>query len=518
MSRLARTLVIGLDGATWDLLDPLFDGGHAPHLADLVAGSARGELLATFPPVTAPSWTSFATGLNPGRHGVFDFFDLDGDRYRKRVINLSRMREACLWDHVEQAGGRSVVMNLPTVYPAKTIAGICVSGMLTPSGQPAFRPAWLQERLEPALGRYEIDAPWPGGGAEALPQYLDTTRTCVETRGRWAKALLRAERWDLGVVVFVAPDRLQHKAWNSLRHGSGPGRVREAGLAVWRALDQAVAGLLEVAGSECDVYLVSDHGFGGAARELEANVALAQAGLLRRRPGALASVRATKLARHALGPTSPRRGGQGGVGESTTGRAFERLVDWPRTRAFMLSVTDMGIYVNTRGRFAQGIVEPGAERESVVAEIQEALGNLRDGTDRHAPLPMKTMRREDLFEGPRVSEAADLLFVADSGAIHCGTRADGPLIHDAPFLRGDGNHRLEGIVTLRGADITAGATIPEATILDLAPTILERMGINLEASLDGRALRPTGDGRALAPWEAGPKCRQAILALGAQGP
>ena len=66
-----RLLVIGLDGVGFDLVAPWVEAGKLPGLGRLLDEGAQGPLLSTIPPLTGPAWTSFQTGVNPGKHGIF---------------------------------------------------------------------------------------------------------------------------------------------------------------------------------------------------------------------------------------------------------------------------------------------------------------------------------------------------------------------------------------------------------------------------------------------------------------
>ncbi|MAE72013.1 MAG: hypothetical protein CME06_16290 [Gemmatimonadetes bacterium] len=493
--RRRRVLVIGLDGATWQLIEPLTERGHLPHLKSLLDSSRRGVLRATFPPVTAPSWTSFATGVNPGRHGVFDFFELEPGRYRKRIVDLSRWPVDPIWRRVEAAGRRAVVVNFPALHPAEVGRGVSIAGMMARGMSSSFfEPRSLYHELRRELGEYEIDAPWPGGGEESLPAYFAAVERCTRNRGRWAERILRGAPWDLALVVFVTPDRLQHKAWSALIQASrcrpARGSVGEAALRAFAAMDEAIGALVLRTGPRDDVLVASDHGFGSAHGVFEPNVFLAEAGLLVRRPLPLAAVRIGKATRSAWRrvPLVRRRRSTGaGVGDATTGQAFESLVDWSRSRAFALSATDMGIYLNTRGRFPEGIVSPGVERESVVRDLIAAFEDARNPSD-GSRLRIRAIPRESIFSGPFVELAPDLLFVVEGGSVHCGTRVDGSVLHEAGFLRGDGNHRLEGIYAHRGEGVAPGTDSRGVEMVDMAPTILERMGIGGGEEMEGAPL------------------------------
>ncbi len=484
-------MVIGLDGATWDLLGPLCERDLMPNLRALRDQSLWGVLNATYPPVTAPSWTTFATGVNPGRHGVFDFFTLEPGKYGKRLIDLAQPAAPPIWQRVKAAGGTPVVINFPALYPATPDCGVSVAGMLAPNTDSRFfSPRHLFTALRPRVGEYQIDVRWPGGGAEALPRYCRAIAALTRARTRWAEAILTAGAWDLAIVVYVTLDRLGHKAWGVLQQlARGDDKPEtELTVAVGEALtelDRGIGQLLAMAGPDTDIYLASDHGFGPGGEVFEPNVLLAERGLLALHGGRTALVRMAKRLRDGLIAPAGRVARKGwGVAPTTTGRAFAHLVDWSRTRAFALSVTDMGIYVNQQGRFPQGMVRGEADRRAVVEEVMACLAELRHPLSGRR-LAVETRRREEIFHGQWTEAAPDLLFVVEGGALHSGTRTHGARVHAADFLRGDGNHRQEGIFACRAVGIGSGRTRHPWAIEDIAPTILQRMGIPGAAEMDG---------------------------------
>ncbi len=145
-----RLVVLGLDGATWSVLDPMRQRGLMPNLDAYLAGAASGTLRSTIPPVTTAAWTTMMTGCGPARHGVFDHRYYDAAEGRMKVNHSGRIRVPTLW-HLLSASGRSIVcLNVPGLYPPLKVRGIVVSGMDAPhlrrrcrrhrSSPPAARP------------------------------------------------------------------------------------------------------------------------------------------------------------------------------------------------------------------------------------------------------------------------------------------------------------------------------------------------------------------------------------------
>jgi predicted AlkP superfamily phosphohydrolase/phosphomutase len=121
-----KVAVFGLDGITFDLLQPWLDEGRMPNLARLLAEGAGGRLRSTIPPVSASAWASFATGSNPGQHGLVDFTYPEQEGYRIMVSNGRTRSAPALWEIVGQAGGQTGVVSMPMTYPPRPLEGFMV--------------------------------------------------------------------------------------------------------------------------------------------------------------------------------------------------------------------------------------------------------------------------------------------------------------------------------------------------------------------------------------------------------
>src|SRR5262245_8057341 len=157
-----RVLVIGLDGATYDILVPLAEAGVTPNLAELLRDAALYQLRSTEPYTTPVAWTSFLTGCDVATHGVLDYRFLDHER-RELLLNHSG-RIACptLFHEVAAAGGQVVSLSLPMTFPAPAgVPGIVVGGLDSPSGAAAMRPyPQFAERLRRAGVNYSVETIW----------------------------------------------------------------------------------------------------------------------------------------------------------------------------------------------------------------------------------------------------------------------------------------------------------------------------------------------------------------------
>ena len=188
-----RVLTVAIDGATMDLIKPWADAGKLPALAKLIREGVSGRLESTLPPVTSPAWPSFATGKNPGKHGVFDFIANTQGEFG--LVNASSIDGRTLWDLLSSYGARVGIMGVPVTYPPSPVNGYMITGLLSPKGAEISYPQGFLSRYEEELGRYRV-APSIGYKRGKEEPFLADLRDMVRQRGRFALKLMEGEPWD----------------------------------------------------------------------------------------------------------------------------------------------------------------------------------------------------------------------------------------------------------------------------------------------------------------------------------
>ncbi len=363
-----RVLVIGWDGAEPRIVEKLLAEGKLPNLAALIATGAYTRIRSTVRPESSVAWTTFATGVEPGEHGVFGFTRQIPGSYQTELVSTRCVRQPFFWETLGQQGKRVAILNMPMAYPPRPVNGWLVCGLMTPDDRSQFTyPATLGPEL---LGRgYVIDAdPITVDERESRRDYLQRMTDQVRERTRLALSLLGELDWDLGMVIFTELDRLQHFYWAD-HNPYHPRRPEDPFVGAitdhYVELDQALGRLAAVAGSEASVIVMSDHGFGPCARQFLVNNWLIQAGWLALKgdlqhmalPGrSLAQfARRIPLARQV----KRRFFGKRSLINRAERRMFLNMVDWSRTRAWYTDVG--GVRLNVRGREPEGLVSPGAE-------------------------------------------------------------------------------------------------------------------------------------------------------------
>jgi predicted AlkP superfamily phosphohydrolase/phosphomutase len=515
-----RVLVIGLDGADGAVLDPLCTAGRLPNLSAWCSGGA--PLRSVVPPMSFPAWSTFATGREPGAHGLFDFTQKVEGAYRIRFVNASNRAGEPFWMRATRAGRRVLCLGVPATYPPDAVDGLLVPGFDAPvstgsSAALASDPA-LYERIAARAGpwmRADLDETAHDGDwhERAVARLLAR----VDRKLGFALEALRVLREEgrapeLAIVVFSESDTVAHHYWRdhdpaSPRHDPNASAVRKGAVAaVYERLDAATGALRDAFGADAACAIVSDHGQGGASRRVvHVNRRLADCGLFARRTGGALDTIARRARDAALRALPPRavqalfRRARGSAARLESAARFGG-VDWPRTAAFSEEVnTQPAVWINAAGREAAGSVAP-ADRERVVRDVVDALldWTLEDG----GPVVAWAQPREDVYAGPYVARAPDVVFqlALEAGYAHSLVatpwRRDGVaavrVLGDDELGGGrgrgmNGTHRRDGIWLALGGDAAWRAGRP-AAIGAVAAHVLRALGIEADGDREhGRA-------------------------------
>jgi predicted AlkP superfamily phosphohydrolase/phosphomutase len=515
-----KIMIIGLDAATWDLIGPWAAKGYLPSLSKLVDQGVSGKLESAIPPLTPPAWTSFMTGLNPGKHGIFHFLENTPGAYAMRYSNGGSRRAPTLWRKLSDAGRAVGVINVPFTYPPESVNGFQISGMDTPSEKSAFiYPPALREELEHEFGKLILEIRFLGflSNDERRNEVLAGLESCDEQWLRAALYLMEKYPVDVMMCTFMSIDTVQHYFWHYMdekhfQHDpSGAHKYRDAIRRVYERLDRAVGELLEKLPGDCTLCVVSDHGGGPVPdRRVYLNRYLAQLGLLKYRTDSrrgFARMR-QKLIRKVYemirgSLTSDQKkwlASNFPLAREKFEDAYTSVsnIDWSATKAFCSEVpaNPASISINLEGVYPQGIVRP-ADYEKLCAFITQQLGELRDPRD-GSPIIPRVYRREELFHGPFSREAPDLVLdwwsdKAFTMGVSFPDEGDQPVLEirrREPMRQPEwsGTHRSEGILLMRGPHVCKNAVIQGARLVDMVPTLLYLLGEKIPAGLDGRIL------------------------------
>lgn len=502
-----KVFVLGLDGASPGVIDTLISKGKLPAFRRLKEEGTAGKLRTTIPPITGSAWSSFMTGKNPGKHGIFDFIHRKEGTYQLAPINAKLREGRPFWSWAGDAGKKVCLFNVPVTYPPERVNGMMVTGMLTPSNKTdyTFPPSLAKELDRVTQGyRIHITESYSKGREERFLKHLEEM---TEMRKKAMEYLFGLEDWDIFIAIFEGTDTIQHELWHCsdrthFRHDPSQEKYLDAIPDYYGRMDGILSEVMERwIGPEWNLIVMSDHGAGPLNKLLYVNNLLMRKGFLRLKKGVLPSVR-NLLFRQGVVPMTfyhfllkiglgrLKKKARFGQSESLLKPFFLSFedVDWSRTRAYSIGSTAGQIYINLKGREPGGIVQPGTEYEEVREAIIQELKGLKE-EDTNKAVVKEIYRKEELYTGPHLKEAPDIVFLPRDLKIAAFGEYEFASHRVLDPSRGvSGSHRMDGLLMMKGKRIRRGAGIEGAEIIDLAPSILHFLDLPVPKEMDGKVL------------------------------
>ena len=501
-----KVFCVGLDGATFDVIDPLIAKGKLPALEKLLASGTRARLASTVPPLSAPAWVSFMTGTNPGRHGVFHFRAMDEGTLGSSLVGSWAYRGRTIFDYASRAGLDVLAFRVPMTYPPWPLQGVMVAGFPTPDPRTNYSsPTEVAERIGPLVKLSPFKAMMANLDAqiENIDFYLErSTKALVE---------LAAERdADLFCYVNSATDWIAHKFWRYSDprapgyepHASDNGTLLES---FYEKVDASLGALLDEAADDALVIVLSDHGTGPrTVNRFNTNAWLEELGLWERSPrnmsgSALKTEVIQWVKKNVPGKTSlkpwlwqkfpPLRSA---LRSSAQGlRDYGGAMNSARSRTYRMSLHDHveGVNVNLVGREPDGIVEAG-DFESTREQVIEAARSMTDpATGRR--LFHAVHKREELYEGAHAHLAPDVVLILDPEEHEFGTGSGKKgvfsRVPSSHLGHSSATHRPDGILAMAGPGVRTGE-LEGIQLIDVPATILWALGLEVPDEMDGRVL------------------------------
>lgn len=488
-----RSIIFGVDGLTFRILNPLMERGDLPNFRKLREAGCEAILESRYPPLTPVAWTSLSTGLKPARHGVYDFWEYEEQREKgtARVAHIQTKRKGgkAIWNILSEYGKQVLVVNIPSTYPPEAVNGIMLSGYMTPSSDADFTyPLAFKEELYRAVPNYQIDLEHADMFSMKLSgkegPLIDSTLRMTEQRIKLTMYLIKEEPWDFCYVVFVGADRLQHPLWDEIM-ALDP-RVIE----YYHLLDHGLGLILEQLGPDDTLFVVSDHGFQGARRFFDINEYLYGKGLLK-----LANSEQRDRASHftdlkhmldrfkllSLARKTRKALKISGVITEEAVDVYRPVltdVDWRQTLAYVPSISGFG------GGYADIFLTDSLDVERVAKLCTDLKNQVDPQTGQ--PLVEALYTTEVFGTGPYAPPEPHVLLLPNDGITFRMSFGNRRLWDTASKTRG--THQKDGVLYAYGGGIKHGFKAPNAQVYDLVPTVLHSMGLPLPCAFDGRVL------------------------------
>jgi predicted AlkP superfamily phosphohydrolase/phosphomutase len=476
-----RTVVIGLDGGNWDLIEPWLENSDLPNIQRILNEGVYSESHSYIPPVTVPNWKCYSTGKNPGKLGVYRFDHLDVDNEEYVFHHSTDFKSAELWDYLNDEGYRTAVVNMPTTYPPREIDGIMICG--GPDARSSeyrmledtyTHPESLQEDLENEYD-YEIHPKPLISSKDEQGEEVDAIHRLIRLRFEVAYDQFIDGEFDFLHVTSFYSNTLQHFFWREQP-------VYEA----WQIFDEYIGKFLKL--EDTNVVIMSDHGCHNIDHVMYLNNWLIENGYLELETGVddylqkagFTKERALRVAKtfrmtDFLAKVVPDRvqtvvpWEEGVRGQ----RTFEKI-NWENTSAV----------ANTQGLIYLTTDRDSDEYDRVRAELKEKL----EGLDiPGGPLAVQEMHTyEDLYEGPYLDKAPDLVAHQTDGVHMSEATGKSGVHHDTG--RWEAENIPPGIFAAVGPDIRADGDLGTTKISDIAPTLLSMMNCSVPTDMDGEKL------------------------------
>jgi len=479
-----KVLIIGIDGGTFKLITPWVKEGKLPTITELMRGGVHGILKSTIPPVTSPAWQSFMTGCNPGKHGIFCFWDEKG-----RICTSKDLKKPPFWELIGIEGYKSIIIGVPCTWPPKPFNGIIVTGQPVPEGKPYTYPPSIQKEIS-SMG-YII------GSSSQLIRALATSKKAreelIEIERKKTECLIYLAKkysWNLICIVYKAPDQIQHVLYDK----------KHIIFEVYEQIDNLIRQLINTLKPEY-VFIVSDHGFNEYNKVININKYLIDRGYL---------VRVKENSKPAGRPNSEK------VGMSWTrsvlslvGMDQEKLIritpkflldairkfipygirqqliekpvykiDYEKSLAYCIAGTDFGIRINRNKFYSK--MDYDAFRDKLIKELM----SIKD--PKTGKCVFKWIKHaEEVYAGEFTNQAPDLIYSANNGYYPRTQLWGKSTIETSKTFA----HDPDGIFIAHGEGIKENYKLEfDINILDIAPTILYLFDLPIPNYMDGKVL------------------------------
>jgi len=516
-----RTIILGADGATWNVLSRMLAAGKLPNFRRAIDTGASGPLESIENMRSASAWTSMFTGYNPGRHGIYEFYEFKPETYSIEFIPGSHKKVPGFWRYLDHAGQSSGVINTPMTYPAETLtnkSSYMIAGLDGPGkASPRFdAPDGFMARLESAMKcEYVIEPGLTGAIARGNPQEAaDILRAELESKRAAMRIMMDTMPVDCLLFVFRSLDAAQHCFWKWMdpthpKHAQcSPDEIARFGRViddVYALLDDVLGDIFARTGPDDSVIVISDHGFGHKCpvssklnRWLEAHGYLAykDGGS---KPGVVSkalkfvAANTNRSTKEKLARLLP------GLRNWAQSKALFSGVDWSRTRVYSDSQFPR-LRLNIKGREGEGIVDP-KDASALMAELRARLLDMRDSVTGEK-IVRDVFFRDEIYKGPYVAPAEDILVRwREDIVIHGVQMPPGKELpeEELSVMPGEdpkvisGDHQIHGVFIGVGAPFARGAQPAALRLLDLTPTILHLRGLPIPADMDGKVLTQSFD-------------------------
>lgn len=438
LKRKKRVAIISIDGVPYTLAQKMIKEGNFPNFARMIQSGGFAQMRSTIPFVSIVAWSSFMTGKNSGKHGIYGFVERQPDSYKAYLPNRSNIKTSTIWEYLGKKDKRLVVINVPPTYPPEPVNGVLISGFLTPKLEKGVYPQSVYPILEEMGYRIDTD-PWQARNDKE--KFIEDLHVTLDRRVEAMNYFWEEEDWDLFMCHIMGTDRIQHFLWEQWEDGDE--RYAPEFERYFRKVDEVLGYFYDKIDDNTEFVVLSDHGFCRIKKEVNMNYWLQEIGLF-----------------------------------EPAGENADPLDIPPDTPVY--SMPPGRFYLNLEGREPNGMIDPNSY-EDLIQEISKRLVKLED-PETGEPIIKHVYRKNEVYSGSQTDRAPDLIAMAYNGYDLKGGMNKTSLMDKAELV---GMHTYDdALVYIKDHDISKS----DPAIIDLMPTILELMEVDSLRDLDGKSL------------------------------
>ena len=459
---MSKVFVFGIDGAP-----PEYVFGawlkELPNIKSIMDKGCYGSLQSTIPPLSAVAWTSITTGKPPQDTGIFEYIYRKNNDFKDyHVITSKNIKEKSVWQIASEYGKKSIVTFIPITWPIKPFNGIMVTGLLTPSGEDVkyTYPEEIKTEMKAISEKqFHLDvADFRNLTKEEIIELgYDTTKSNVEL----IKNFIKNKEWDLIFSVIQISDRLNHIFWRFLDENHRryePNSPYSSVLKDYlKYVDKKLGEILALLDDDTTIIILSDHGMLSMHNRINLSDWLIKESYLVLKEPVSEKIKLDKS-----------------------------MIDWTKTKVFAIGAYEGQLFINLKGREPEGIVTV-SEYDSLVEELKSKLELIRG--DDGSKLNTKIFTKKEDFQGSHNSHAPDILVYFDNLHYGCNTSLIGNdtlWSLETAVGKDDCGHSHAGIFCMN--DSRTKGKMKGLCVLDIAPTILAKLGINPKPYMGGKVI------------------------------
>jgi predicted AlkP superfamily phosphohydrolase/phosphomutase len=490
--------VLGMDGAEPELVEKYIEEGAMPNLEEMRKKGSYGEMRTIFPPITPAAWTSFMTGKQPGKHGIYDFSVRSGDR-EFELVTSSDVDSETVYDLLNRHGKSVGSLGIPLTYPPQEVDGYMISGLpIDKIDRDKVYPKKLWDDIEDWGGLSIHASTFTGENEE---EYIQSHHDQIDQMEKVYFNLMDEHDLDLNIVLFPNSDTMGHWMWKYIDedHPDHPEDkdYEDCMKNVYSRLDEVLGRLREKMDKDDHLIVMSDHGFGPVHKNIYLNNLFAEKGLLKFKDSPTTMFRrglmkagitpdrgyrlVARLGLEEYVVQSEQKDEGGIIGKLASLPVLsEDDIDWDRTKAFV------------RGNFGQIYLNrdlEGEEREQAIQEVKEAVYSLKD-PESGEQIVEKVERKEEMYHGPKTDRAPDLVFFTKDLKYMSWRHFEfgsSKKVKSSPSRTG--HHKMDGIFCIEGPEVKEGELLEGLKITDVVPTVLHLMDLPVPEDMDGEPIK-----------------------------